>query len=299
MSHADAIAIHGLVKEYGNDNGVHGLDLTVPRGSSFGLLGPNGAGKSTTIKMLMGLVPPTAGDAVVLGHSITKEGDQIRSRVGYVPERHHMYPWMTVGEVIWFTRSFYETWDHDLCEELLRHYGLDPGKKIKELSHGMVTKLALILALSHDPDLLLLDEPTTGLDPLIREEFLDGINHMLRQRPRTVLLSSHIMSDIERVADTIAIINKGRLLVCVGRDELLKSTKRLDVSLNEGHRAVVAPKGTIWEEKKDGRWSLTVHGFSSATVESVRGENDVQRCEVSDMCIEDIFKDFIKGARQR
>jgi len=296
---ADVIQIRGLVKEYPGGDGVHGLDLRVPRGCSFGLLGPNGAGKSTTIKLLMGLIPATGGDATVLGHSILTEPEQIRLRVGYVPERHHIYPWMSVAEVIWFTRSFYPSWDHGLCDEMLKHYGLNAAKKVKDLSHGMLTKLALTLALSHDPDLLLLDEPTTGLDPLIREEFLDGINHLLRKRPRTVFFSSHIMSDIEKVADTIGIINEGRLLVCARRDELMAKTKRLKVTLTEGHRPEAPPEGTILEEAVNGHWYVTVHGFSSDTLKSLQLQNDVAQYEVYDISLEEIFKDFIKGARKR
>ncbi len=295
---SDAIRIQGLVKKYPGGDGVHGLNLTVPRGCSFGLLGPNGAGKSTTIRLLMGLIPATAGDATVLGRSILTESEQIRLRVGYVPERHHIYPWMSIAEVIWFTRSFYPLWDNAFCEEMLRNYGLNPAKKVKELSHGMLTKLALVLALSHDPDLLLLDEPTTGLDPLIREEFLDGINHLLQRRSRTVLFSSHIMSDIEKVADTIGIINEGRLLLCARRDELMAKTKRLTVTLKKGHRPTVRPEGTVLEEATDGRWCLTVHGFSSNTQRILEQQNDVERCDVCDISLEEIFKDLVKGARR-
>jgi len=294
-----AIQIRGLVKEYPGGDGVHALDLSVPQGCSFGLLGPNGAGKSTTIKLLMGLIPATAGDATVLGHSILRESDQIRLRVGYVPERHHIYPWMSVAEVIWFTRSFYPSWDDAVCDEMLKHYGLSPAKKVKELSHGMLTKLALTLALSHDPDLLLLDEPTTGLDPLIREEFLDGISHLLRNRPRTVLFSSHIMSDIEKVADTIGIINEGRLLVCARRDELMKKTKRLSITLKDGQRPKTPPDGAILEETTDGRWLVTVHGFTDETLTRLHQQNDVEHCDVLDISLEEVFKDFIKGARRQ
>lgn len=294
----DAIQLRGLRKEYARGDGVHGLDLSIPQGCSFGLLGPNGAGKSTTIKMLMGLITPTAGDALILGTSVREDPERLRMRVGYVPERHHVYPWMSVGEVIWFTRAFYPTWDETLTLQLLKNYGLSTGKKVKELSHGMLTKLALILALAHDPDVLLLDEPTTGLDPLIREEFLDGIKHLLRKRPRTLLFSSHILSDIEKVAETIGIINEGKLLICAERKDLLRKTRRLHVSLKEGHRQTAPPGGTVFEEFSDGCWRLTVHGFSEDTLGRLEQQNDVAQVNVHEIGLEDIFKDFIKGARK-
>jgi ABC-2 type transport system ATP-binding protein len=293
----NAIRIRALVKEYPGGDGVHGLDLDVPQGCSFGLLGPNGAGKSTTIKILMGLLAPTSGDANVLGRSVLAESEEIRRRVGYVPEQHHMYPWMSVAEVIWFTRSFFPSWDTSLCDELLKHYGLDPSKKVKALSHGMKTKLALILALSHVPELLLLDEPTTGLDPIIREEFLDGLKHLLQRQSCTVLLSSHIMSDIEKVADTIGIINEGRLLICARREDLITRTKRLRIKIESGQRSPAAPEGTIFEDIVDGRRHLTVRDFSADTLQRVRQQTGTEDIEVFDLSLEEIFKDFIKGAR--
>lgn len=292
------IEIRGLVKEYGRGDGVHGLDLSIPEGCTFGLLGPNGAGKSTTIKVLMGLTPPTSGEVRVLGHDVRREAHAIRLRVGYVPERHHIYPWMTIAEVLWFTQSFYPFWDDALCESMLRDYGLDPRKKVKQLSHGMTTKLALILALCHDPDLLILDEPTTGLDPLIREEFLDGVNRLIRVRPRTVLFSSHIMSDIEKVADTIGIINEGRLLVCTGRDALMRRTKRLKVALRSGSNAFDPPHGTIFADVDGPFWNLTTYDMPETELHRLRNDSRVEHFDVQDLSLEEIFKAFIKGARR-
>ena len=294
-----AIRTHALTKHYAGGDGVKGLDLEVPRGCKFGLLGPNGAGKSTTIKMLMGLIAPTSGEAVVLGTGIDTDTVAIRARVGYVPEHHDIYQWMTVDEVIWFTRAFYPNWNDAFCAELLDQYGLDTRKKVKQLSHGMVTKLALTLALSHEPELLLLDEPTTGLDPLIREEFLDGILHpLLEQTSRTVFFSSHIMSDVEKVSDTIGIINEGRLLICCPRTTLLEGTRRIRTILKSNQKTRTAPAGTVWQQVEDTQWTFTVQGFTRATIEELEQRNDVTDVHVENLGLEDIFKDFIKGARQ-
>ncbi len=291
-----AVHTKALVKEYPGGDGVHGLDLSIAQGSFFGLIGPNGAGKSTTIKILMGLLKPTSGDATVLGSSVLAESDEVRRQVGYVPEQHYMYPWMTVNEILWFTRAFYPSWDHNLCRELVSQYELDGSKKVKELSHGMRTKLALILALSHVPKLLLLDEPTTGLDPIIREEFLSGLKLLLERQSCTILLSSHIMSDVEKVADTIGIINKGRLLMCAPREELLAHTKRLRITEKEPSCALPVA-GAILEERQAGYRCVTVGGFSREFLSLTRQRMNGAEIDVIDLSLEEILKDYIKGAR--
>jgi len=294
-----AICARGLTKHYPNGDGVKALDLNVPAGSKFGLIGPNGAGKSTTIKMLMGLVAPTAGSATVLGEPLGASSVSTRARVGYVPERHYIYPWMRVDEVIWFTRAFYPSWNQQFCLDLLGQYGLDTRKKVNELSHGMLTKLALTLSLSHEPELLLLDEPTTGHDPLVREDFHSGILHpLLEQTSRTVLFSSHIMSDIEKVSDTIGIIHEGSQLAACSRDELVQGTKRITTVLAAPRTPPAPPAGTIWQHIEGTRWSFTVHGFSDETLQELQQLNVATDFRVQDLGLEEIFKDFVKGARQ-
>ena len=286
----NAITTQGLTKRYGADDGVHGLDLTVPRGSTFGLLGPNGAGKSTTLKMLMGLIAPDEGHAEVLGVSPPFGDVPLRARIGYVPERHCMYRWMTVSEIVRFVSAFYPTWNASFCDALLRQYGLDLGKKVEQLSHGMQTKLALTLALAHEPELLLLDEPTTGLDPIVREEFLEGILHpLVAESERTVIFSSHIMSDIETVADTIAIVNRGRLLTCRSRDDLANGIKRIVTA-----GADIPPFPVIHSEPQSDSTALIVDEFDSARYAAWSGATTAT---VHDMTLEDTFKAFVKGDR--
>ncbi len=293
-----AVVAEGLTKRYGANDGVHGLDLTIPRGCKFGLLGPNGAGKSTTLKMCMGILRPESGNLTVLGQPAPADRPELRARIGYVPERHHIYRWMTVGEVIRFTRAFYPTWNDTLCDDLRSQYGLALDKQVGQLSHGMLTKLALILALSHEPELLILDEPTTGLDPLVREEFLDGILHpLVEQSERTVIFSSHIMSDIEAVSDTIAIMHQGRLLLCRSRRGLMEHTKRVVAIGEMTGENDVALEGTVRVQHEVGRTVLTIQDFSDAHAARLRNCPGVRSVDVHDMTLEDIFKDAIKGAR--
>ncbi len=167
-SDGPAIELSGLTKVFGSTPAVDNLSLKIDRGSTFGLLGPNGAGKSTTIKMLMGMLSITAGEARVLGVDVAQNATIVKDSVGYVPETHHIYRWMRVGDVIGFCRALYTTWNDQTCHEMVDLFRLDLSKKVKHLSKGTLVKLALLLAVSHDPQVLVLDEPISGLDPVAR-----------------------------------------------------------------------------------------------------------------------------------
>jgi len=290
-----AIELVGVTKQYRDQTAVDDLTLRIPRGTILGLLGPNGAGKSTTIKMLMGMLRPTGGDVRVLGLDVFSHPSEVKARVGYVPEAHQIYRWMRVGEVIGFCRAFYPTWDERSCAALLDQFALDPRKKVRHLSKGMLAKLSLLLALAHDPDVLILDEPTSGLDPIAREEFLDGILPALCEKERTILFSSHSFSDVQRLADSVAIIAHGRLLVNRSIDDLLASTKRIRAVLNDGCLPQVPPDGTIWERVQRREWLLTVHDFSPDVVAQLRESNSVGHVDITDLSLEEVFKDFVRG----
>jgi ABC-2 type transport system ATP-binding protein len=292
-----AIETIGLTKRFGRKAAVDGLTLRIPEGSTFGFIGPNGAGKTTTIKMLMGMLRPTAGEARVLGIDVTARPEKMKQRVGYVPELHYIYRWMRVREVIGFCRRLYQNWNDRLCADLLRLFELDEKKKVKHLSKGMVAKLALLLAITHEPDLLILDEPTSGLDPIIREEFLDGVLRTVCERQRTVLFSSHMLSDVQRMADTVGIIYEGRLLTVCPAEELLTGTKRIRAVLRDGSTPGEPPDGTIWQRFEHREWLLTVHGFSPGTLEHLQNTHPIESVEVLDLGLEEVFKDFVKGRR--
>jgi ABC-2 type transport system ATP-binding protein len=286
-----------LTKRFGRTVAVNELSLAIPRGSTFGLLGPNGAGKSTTIKMLMGVLSPTGGEARVLGIDVRRDPVRVKQRVGYVPEAHYIYRWMRVKEVIGFCKSCFETWNDETCREMLELFALDPNKKVKHLSKGTLTKLALLLAVSHEPELLLLDEPLSGLDPLVREEFLDGVLRTICNRGQTVLISSHMLDDVRRLADTVGILHEGRLVVQGNLDELLSTTKRICATLRDGCRPERPPEGTIWQRIQGREWIATVRDFSPEKVEQVQAIDGVEHVEVLDLGLEELFKDIIRGQR--
>ncbi|MCP4663823.1 MAG: ABC transporter ATP-binding protein [bacterium] len=292
-----AIETVGLTKRYGDELAVNDLSLQIPTGTVFGFIGPNGAGKTTTIRILMGLLRKSVGQAHVLGLDVDERPAAMRQRVGYVPEIHSIYRWMRVREVIGFCRSLYDTWNDQLCAELLQLFELDADKKVKHLSKGMVAKLALLVAVAHEPELLILDEPTAGLDPIVREEFLDGVLRTFCKRSQTVLFSSHTLGDVQRLADLVGILYEGRLLVSCPTEELLTGTKRVRVVLGNGGSPGEPPAGTIWQRFQHREWLLTVRGFSPDTVEYLRNRFPVENIDVIDLGLEDVFKDFVKGRR--
>jgi len=224
-----AIEFENLSKTFGEKKAVDNLSLQVPAGSIFGFLGPNGAGKTTTVKMMLGLLRPDGGRGRVLNRDIGRESKAIRSKVGYVAEVQEMYRYMTVQEIISFCKPFYPNWNDLLVKKYLDFFQLPAREKIKSLSKGMKTQLALILGMAPEPELLVLDEPTSGLDTINRQEFLRIILEEIAVQGKTVFLSSHLLHDVERVADQVAIINQGKLIDIRRIDDLKTSVKKIRV----------------------------------------------------------------------
>jgi ABC-2 type transport system ATP-binding protein len=223
-----AIETQKLAKTYGTHEAVRGLDLRVPAGSVCAFLGQNGAGKSSTIRMLMGMVRPTSGGGQIFGLNIDNERDslRIRERVAYVAEDKRLYDYMTVEQIIRFTRSFFPNWRHDRERHLLKQFELPPDRRIRKLSKGMRTKLALLLGFSRGHQLLILDEPTEGLDPVSIEEVLQTIVSMVADGV-SVFFSSHQISEVEQIADHVLIINRGLLVLDSPMDQIKEQYRQV------------------------------------------------------------------------
>ncbi len=297
MTSIPAIEINSLTKRFKSNTAVDDLNLTIERGTVYGFIGPNGAGKTTTIRLLMNLLKPDAGQIHILGMDNASNCVPLRRRIGFVPEFHYFHRWMRVKEVIWFCRSLYATWNDALCDELLELFELNRDGRIRDLSKGMLAKLALLLAVAHEPELLILDEPTSGLDPLIREEFLDALLQTLCRDGQTILFSSHILSDVRRLADRIGIIFNGKLLANTSADDLVTSCKRVSVTVSNDTPLNKLPFGTVYHTVKHRQWVFTIYGSIENAVDELRGIYPVEHLEVHDLGLEDIFKDFIKGAK--
>jgi ABC-2 type transport system ATP-binding protein len=222
------IEIDGLTKWFGSKQAVGGLTLDVPRGAIFALLGENGAGKTTTMRMLTGLLQPDAGWASILGMNTWRDAVPLRLRVGYVPERPKFYDWMTVSEIGWFTSGFHTKGFLSRYRKLTDRFDLDPAARLGHLSKGQYAKVGLSLALASDPKVLLLDEPTSGLDLLVRREFLASMVELAGEG-RTIIISSHQVAEVERVASHVAFMAGGRLLLSGTLDEVRDRLVRLRV----------------------------------------------------------------------
>lgn len=294
-----AIRIDGLTKRFGKSVAVDDLSLMVPPGQTFGLLGPNGAGKSTTIRMMVGMTQPDEGTIEILGEAAAERTVAVKRRIGYVPEKHHIYPWMRVNEVLGFVSSLYPQWDDDLSDELLEVFELPRHKRVRHLSKGMVAKLGLLVALAPQPDVLLLDEPTSGLDPLIRDEFLEGILATQAQaKGRAVLFSSHHIDDVARIADVVGIMDGGRLILTEDVTHIHDRVKLMQAVIEDGTLPRSTPDEAIWTQVDRRQWSLTLYPFSQELAEQIAAENPVTRYEILDISLEDLFKQVIRGRRQ-
>jgi len=225
------IETNQLTKSFKGQPALRGLDLRVPRGSIFGFLGRNGAGKTTTIKTLMGLLRSDSGAARVFGVQVTDpdRSIEVRRRIGFVTEDKELYPYMTVEQIIRFIRPLFPRWRHDLERRYLQMFDLPPKRKIPDLSKGMRSKLMLLLAISRGAELLILDEPTDGLDPAATEDVLRELVDISASEGTTMFFSSHQLSEVELIADHIGIIDLGKMVACGVLDEMKARYRRLQL----------------------------------------------------------------------
>ncbi len=224
------LRLRGLEKRFGSVEVLRGLDMTVREGEVYGFLGRNGAGKTTTIRACMGIVKATAGTIELLGDEVRRPTIAQKREIGYVSQEQHFYPWMRCAGLGRFVGSFFPSWDADEFARLLQVLDLPPRRKVSHLSGGMKAKLGLALALAHRPRLLLLDEPTAGLDPAARREFVELVRVQAREGGHTTLFSSHIVEEVERIADRVGILDRGRLVYEGGLPNLRATVRRVDLA---------------------------------------------------------------------
>jgi ABC-2 type transport system ATP-binding protein len=268
----NAIETHQLRRRFGRADALHGLDLEVPKGSIFALIGPNGAGKTTTIKVLMNLLEPTSGNALVLGVDSRRLSPREREHIGYVSENQRLPEWMTVDQLMRFCRPFYPNWDRSLEAKLMRQFELPPDRKIKHLSRGMMMKAALLSSLAYRPRLLVLDEPFSGLDPLVRDEFVKGVLEVSQQDDWTIFISSHDINEVEQLADRVGLIDAGRLRTAETIEAMLARFRRIEVTLPEGTDTDGALPGSWLEVERSGNLLRAVEtAYSPGALEAYRG----------------------------
>lgn len=290
----NAIVTERLTKYYGGRRVVDGLDLRVPRGCVYGFLGRNGAGKSTTIKMLLGLVHPDSGRASLLGEDVRTLAPQTRARIAYLAENHPLYRWMSVGEAVNFFRAFHPTWNQKEVELILDHFELPRKKKIRHLSNGQRAQVALALAVAPDPELFILDDPTLGLDTVVRRDFLESLIQIIHRKGRTILFSSHILNDVERVADRIGILSQGVLRVDCPAELFKETVKKVVLEFGAQPPGFPAMAGVVGSRQMGTRLEVVFAGFTAEHEERVKSLQP-KRWQVVDLNLEDAFIEYTRG----
>jgi ABC-2 type transport system ATP-binding protein len=234
------ISVSELTRRFGTTTAVDSVSLSIPRGAVYGLVGANGAGKTTLIRHILGLLRAESGSVRVFGLDPVADPVAVLSRIGYLSEENDLPGWMRVDELIRYTSAFYPKWDDAYAEELRRAFALDPAAKIKDLSKGQRARAGLLIALAHRPELLVLDEPSSGLDPIVRRDILGAVIRTIADQGRTVLFSSHLLDEVEEVADHVTMINHGRIVLSASLEAIKESHR----SLNEAFIAHVGSAAT-------------------------------------------------------
>jgi len=295
------ITITDLHKRFRKTEAVAGLSLEVPAGQVTAFLGPNGAGKSTTIKCLLNLHRPDSGSATVLGVDSRKLGPREFTQIGYVSENMELPLWMTVKQFLDYCRPLYPNWDPAFEKQLLTQFDLPHGTKLKDLSRGMRMKAALLSSLAYRPKLVVLDEPFSGLDPLVRDEFIRGLLELTEQEGWTVFVSSHDIEEVQRLADRIAIINRGSLALDETSDSLQSRFRAVEVVLPDDTKAPTNLPTDWLHAETAGRTLRFIHSRHSsdealaATVQSTLSASP--KPEIRPMSLREIFVALARAYR--
>ena len=277
-------AVTNLSRSFGPKKALNDVTLTVPRGCVFGLVGENGAGKSTLIKHLLGLWLAETGSVRVFGLDPVSEPTAVLGRIGYLSEQPDLPGWMRVTELLRYTEAFYPRWDRAYAGQLLKQFGLDVDARIKTLSKGQHARLGLIAAEAHRPDLLILDEPSSGLDPIVRRDILEAIIRTVTDEGRTVIFSSHLLDEVERVSDHVAMLHQGTLRLCAPLDDIKAQHRRILLRFAVAHAEPPKVPGAIRVDGAGREWTAICH--AGPIHESALAGSIVEDCPAS---LDEIF----------
>ena len=256
------VEVQRLTRQFDGKIALNDLSLIVPRGGVFGLIGGNGAGKTTLIRHILGMLKAQSGSVRVFGLDPVENPVAVLGRIGYLSEDRDLPNWMRVHELIRYTQAFYPNWDARYAEELREAFDLDPKAKVKTLSRGQRARAGLLVALAHRPELLVLDEPSSGLDPVVRRDILGAIIRTIADEGRTVFFSSHLLDEVERVADRVAIIHEGRIMLTDTMDEIKESHRRMTLRFRQAMSQPPALVGTLACEGGGAEWTYVCNGES-------------------------------------
>ena len=263
------IETSGLSRKFGRKLALNNVSLKIPRGRVFGLVGENGAGKTTLIKHILGLLRAENGSVRVFGFDPVADPVAVLGRIGYLSENRDLPPWMRVDELLRYTRAFYPNWDPAFAETLRNQFGLDPAAKIKNLSRGENAKAGLLIALAFRPELLLLDEPSSGLDPVVRRDILEAIIRTVAEEGRTVFFSSHLLEEVERVADDLAMMFAGEVVLTGKLDDIKENHHRLILHFESPQSCAPKVPGVLSLTGSGREWTAICNGSRSEVIAGV------------------------------
>ena len=274
----------GLTRYFGTRCAVDSVSFQVPRGSVFAFIGRNGAGKTTTIRMILGLLEPTRGTSTILGHDSSRLPPEARSQIGYMAEGHPVHTWMRVGEYERFQRGLHSRWNQEIFAGIIDYFSIDRRTKAGHLSHGQRAGLHLAMTLAVEPEVLMLDDPATGLDPAARRSLLEAMIHFTRSRERTIFFSTHLLDDVERVADHVAVLDYSILRVCCSADTFHERVHKLVARFPcESERKLPSIPGLLRATRSENRLVLVVANLNGRTERDLEelGAESVEELPIS------------------
>ncbi|MBC8355916.1 MAG: ABC transporter ATP-binding protein [Planctomycetes bacterium] len=289
-----AIRTRGLTRYFGQKAALRSLTLDVPRGQVSALVGHNGAGKTTLIRLLLGLLPPTRGCAELLGCDSQSLTPEVRTRVGYLAEGHFLWGWMKARDAARLQRETFPRWDQHLFDSMLKFFGVSPDSRVRQISRGQRAGVSLAMTLATDPELLVLDDPSMGLDPVARRALVEGLLAFARRDDRTILVCTHLLDDVERLADRIAIVSSGRLLVDSGLSEFRDRIGGWTLEAEFGAQQAAQIPGLIDSRQTRERTHLVVADPDSETETAVQRISGTARRE--ELTLEDAVLAYLRPA---
>lgn len=292
MNNEPVIRTRGLTRYFGSKAAVRSLDLEVPRGCVFALLGRNGSGKTTTIRMLLGLLQPTRGEGRILGQDIRNLPPEARAQIGYLTEGHQVYGWMTVRECAAFQSRFFAAWNPAVCDSVMAHFGLSRDARVKDLSRGERAGLCLALTLAPEPELLILDDPALGLDPVARRSLVEAMVQLTRRADRTIVFSSHQLADVERVADYIAVLDRGVLRASCPVEVFRSRLRQVCVRFKGAPPPLPKLPGLVRVSRSGNEVRLVCVGYNNAAEAALRSL-DPEEFTVGEMALEEAFLSYL------
>jgi ABC-2 type transport system ATP-binding protein len=290
-----AIQTHHLTRYFGAKRVVYDLNLSVPKGSIFGFLGRNGSGKTTTLRMVLGLLAPTWGTSTILGHDSQNLPPEVRARIGYLAEGHPVYGWMRVKDARAFQSQFYPKWNHDLFQSVLDFFRVDPKTRARNMSRGERAGLCLAMTLAPEPDLLILDDPAIGLDPVARRSLLESMVFATRKSDRTIIFSSHLLADIERMADHVAVLDYSILRAQCSLDTFRSCIQQFSLAFPDKPPAVPRIRGLIQAIPRQNELRLTLVNVTQETHAALQNLQPLSIVE-RPVSLEDAFVSYLGGS---